>query len=81
MGSVGDCYDNTMCESFFATLKCERIDCRTYKMHQQARLDLFVFIEVWYNPHRRDKGIEQKSPINFEVSRTTPKKEWSTQTG
>ena len=31
MGSVGDCYDNTMCESFFATLKCERIDCRTYK--------------------------------------------------
>ena len=66
MGSVGDCYDNAMCESFFATLECERIDRRTYKTHQQARLDLFAFIEGWYNPHRRHKGIGQKSPINFE---------------
>lgn len=81
MGSVGDCYDNAMCESFFATLECERIDRRTYKTHQQARLDLFAFIEGWYNPHRRHKGIGQKSPINFEVLHTTPQKELSTQTG
>jgi putative transposase len=81
MGSVGDCYENAMCESFFATLECERIDRRTYKTREQARLDLFAFIEGWYNPHRRHKGIGQKSPINFEVLHTPPKKELSTQTG
>ena len=41
MGSVGDCYDNAMCESFFATLECERIDRRTYRTHAEARLDIF----------------------------------------
>ena len=65
-GSVGDCYDNAMCESFFATLECERIDRRTYRTHADARLDIFQFIEGWYNPHRRHSGIGQKSPINFE---------------
>ncbi len=41
-----------MCESFFATLDCERIDRRTYRTHQEARLDLFQFIEGWYNTHQ-----------------------------
>ena len=81
MGSVGDCYDNAMCESFFATLECERIDRRTYKTRDQARLDLFEFIEGWYNPSRRHKGIGQKSPMQFEALNSTPKKELSTQTG
>jgi len=66
MGSVGDCYDNAMCESFFATLECERIDRRTYRTHADARLDIFQYIEGWYNPHRRHSGIGQKSPIDFE---------------
>ncbi len=66
MGTVGDCYDNAMCESFFATLECERIDRRTYRTHEEARLDIFQFIEGWYNPHRRHKGNGQKSPIDFE---------------
>ncbi len=66
MGTVGDCYDNAMCESFFATLECERIDRRTYRTHEEARLDIFQFIEGWYNTHRRHKGNGQKSPIDFE---------------
>jgi len=66
MGSVGDCYDNAMCESFFATLECERIDRRTYRTHADARLDIFQYIEGWYNPHRRHSALGQKSPINFE---------------
>ena len=66
MGSVGDCFDNAMCESFFATLECERIDRRTYRTHAGARLDIFQFIEGWYNPHRRHSALGQKSPINFE---------------
>ena len=82
-GSVGDCYDNAMCESFFATLECERIDRRTYRTHADARLDIFQFIEGWYNPHRRHSGIGQKSPINFENLYYTldPKPKPSTQLG
>jgi putative transposase len=66
MGSVGDCYDNAVCESFFATLECERIDRRTYRDQPAARLDIFQYIEGWYNLHRRHSALGQKSPINFE---------------
>lgn len=77
MGSVGDCYDNALCESFFATLECERIDRRTYRTYDEARRDLFTFIEGWYNPHRRHSALGQISPAEFErrhvaVESTTP---------
>ena len=66
MGSVGDCYDNAMCESFFATLECELIDRSTFRSHAEARLAIFEFIEGWYNPHRRHSSIDYLSPINYE---------------
>ena len=66
MGSVGDCYDNAMCESFFATLECELFDRRTFSSRAEARLAVFEFIEGWYNPHRRHSSIGYESPINFE---------------
>ena len=50
MGSVGDCYDNALCERFFATLECELLDRRRFRSHAEARLELFCFIEGWYNP-------------------------------
>lgn len=65
-GTVGDAYDNAMAESFFATLECERLDRRTYRSHAEARIDLFQYIEGWYNPHRRHSGIGNRSPINYE---------------
>jgi len=65
-GSVGDCYDNAMCESFFATLECELIDRRRFRTQDEARREIFQFIEGWYNPHRRHSGIDYQSPINFE---------------
>ena len=65
-GSVGDCYDNAMCESFFATLECELIDRRRFRNQDEARREVFQFIEGWYNPHRRHSGIDYQSPINFE---------------
>ena len=49
-GSVGDCYDNAMCESFFATLECELLDRRRFRSHAEARMAVFEFIEGWYNP-------------------------------
>jgi putative transposase len=66
MGSVGDCFDNAMCESFFATLECELIDRHTFRTHAEAKLAVFEFIEGWYNPHRRHSSIDYLSPINYE---------------
>jgi len=66
MGSVGDCYDNAMCESFFATLECDLLDRTRFPTHAAARLALFEFIEGWYNPRRRHSAIGYLSPINFE---------------
>ena len=65
-GSVGDCYDNAMCESFFATLECELIERRSFRSHAEARMAIFDFIEGWYNPRRRHSAIDYCSPIQFE---------------
>jgi putative transposase len=66
MGSVGDCYDNAMCESFFATLECELLDRRSFATQKDARMAVFNFIEGWYNPRRRHSALGYLSPINFE---------------
>ena len=68
MGSVGDCFDNAMCESFFATLECELLNRRHFKSQIEARLAIFEFIEGWYNPHRRHSALDYRSPINYERS-------------
>lgn len=65
-GSVGDCYDNALCESFFATLECELLDRRTLRSQADARAAIFRFIEGWYNPHRRHSTLGYLSPINYE---------------
>ena len=68
MGSVGDCFDNAMAESFFATLECELIDRRVFRTQAEARMAIFEYIEGWYNPHRRHSGLGYLSPLNFERS-------------
>ncbi len=66
MGSVGDAYDNAMCESFFATLECELLDRRKFRTKAEARMAVFQFIEGWYNPGRRHSALGYQSPINYE---------------
>ena len=66
MGSVGDCFDNAMCESFFATLECELIDRSTFRTHDDARQAIFDFIEGFYNTRRRHSALGQQSPVRFE---------------
>lgn len=66
MGSVGDAYDNAMCESFFATLECELLDRRRFRSHAEARIAVFTFIEGWYNPRRRHSALGYLSPIDYE---------------
>jgi putative transposase len=66
MGSVGDAYDNAMCESFFATLECELLDQRRFASQVEARMAVFNFVEGWYNPLRLHSALGYRSPINYE---------------
>ena len=66
MGSVGDAFDNAMCESFFATLECELLDRCRFKTPAEARTAVFEFIEAFYNLRRRHSGIGYLSPIDYE---------------
>jgi hypothetical protein len=66
MGTVGDCYDNAMAESFFATLECELLARRAFKTRAEARAAIFEYIEAWYNPHRRHSALDYLSPANYE---------------
>jgi putative transposase len=66
MGSVGDAYDNALCESFFAPLECELLDRQRFPTQADARLAVFDFIEGWYNPRRRHSALDYLSPMIFE---------------
>ncbi len=66
MGSVGDCYDNAITESFFATLECELLDRSIFRTHAEARTAIFDFIEGFYNTHRRHSALGYRSPAAFE---------------
>ena len=67
MGSVGDAYDNAMCESFFATLECELLARHKFQTKAEARMAVFEFIEGWHNPGRRHSAPACQSPVNFEI--------------
>jgi putative transposase len=66
MGSVGDCYDNAMCESFFATLECELLNRQSLRTVEEAKMAIFEYIEGWYNSQRRHSGIGYRSPTEYE---------------
>lgn len=66
MGSVGDAYDNALCESFFATLECELLDRQRFRTQAEAWMAVFDFIEGFYNPRRRHSALGYRSPMVFE---------------
>ena len=72
MGSRGDCWDNAVAESFFATLKKELIHRRTWPTKAEMRTEVFDYIEVFYNRQRRHKTLGQHSPVDFENSTLGP---------
>ena len=72
MGSVGDAYDNALCETFFATLECELLDRRRFATPTQARIAVFDFLEGWYNPHRRHSALDYESPMRYELKHGQP---------
>ena len=66
MGSVGDCYDNAMMESFWGTLQLELLDTKAWRTRDELATAIFEWIECWYNPKRRHSSIGMQSPATFE---------------
>jgi len=66
MSRKGDCYDNAVAESFFATLKNELTIFRNYQTRQEARSDIFRYIEIFYNRQRIHQTLGYKTPLEFE---------------
>lgn len=66
MGSVGDCYDNAMMESFFSSLEAEVLDRNRFTTREQARRQIFRWLAGWYNVRRRHSGVRYLSPQEFE---------------
>ena len=69
MSRKGNCYDNAPMESFFGTLKTERVHHRRYQTRAEARQDIFHYMEVFYNRKRRHSALSYMSPDQFEKSR------------
>jgi putative transposase len=66
MSRRGNCWDNAVVESFFSSLKKERVKKRIYKTRELARADVFDYIEVFYNRRRRHSHLGGVSPEAFE---------------
>jgi putative transposase len=66
MSRRGNCHDNAVAESFFQLLKRERIKRRIYSTREEARMDIFEYIEMFYNVKRRHGSNNQQSPVEYE---------------
>jgi putative transposase len=67
MSRSGNCWDNAAMESFFSSLKSERTARKTYRTRDDAKADVFDYIERFYNPKRRHSTIGYLSPMEFEM--------------
>lgn len=70
MSRRGNCYDNAVAESFFSDLKKEKIKNRIYNTREEAKSDVFEYIEMFYNRKRRHGYLNQMSPMAFEALHT-----------
>ena len=68
MGSIGDCFDNSVAESFFGTLQIELLDEHTWTDRDHLAAAIFDWIEAWYNPRRRHSYCRMLSPVDYETA-------------
>ena len=67
MGTVGNCYDNSMMESFWGTMQIELLDRNAWKSRKELANAMFEWTECWYNPTRRQSSLGMLSPADFET--------------
>jgi transposase InsO family protein len=68
VGRTGQCWDNALAESFFATIKRELLGARSWPSRAAARTAIFDFIEGWYNLHRLHSSLGYRSPAEYETA-------------
>ena len=73
MSRKGDCWDNSVAESFFGSLKTERVFFSNYRTRDQAKKDIFDYVEMFYNCRRRHSYLGYVSPRQFEEMRLLEK--------
>ena len=66
MSRKGECLDNAVAESFFGSLKNERVHHEDYRTRSQARQSIFVYIEIFYNRKRRHASLNYLTPVEYE---------------
>ena len=64
----GNCYDNAVAESFFSSLKNEIVHHRNYQTRDEARTEIFEYIELFYNRKRLHQSLNYQTPMLYEVS-------------
>ncbi|WP_184509876.1 integrase core domain-containing protein, partial [Terracoccus luteus] len=67
MGSIGDCYDNSMIESFWSRMQVELLDRQRWTTKVELANAMFDYIEIWHNRQRRHSSLGMLTPIQFEV--------------
>jgi transposase InsO family protein len=72
MSRKGNCWDNAPMESFFHTLKVELIHHRTYATREEARRDIFEYVEIFYNRQRLHSSLGYRSPVDYETQNQFP---------
>ena len=75
MSRKGNCWDNSVAESFFGSLKQERVQWRNYQTRNEAQQDVMNYITMWYNSHRLHSYLGYKSPNQFEIEMQMPRLE------
>jgi putative transposase len=78
MGTVGDCFDNSMMESFWGTMQLELMDSRTWNARAELANVIFEWIEYWHNPKRCHSRVGMFSPAEFETRRAATPCWWLT---
>jgi putative transposase len=68
MGSIGDCFDNSVAEAFFSSLQRELLDQHDWECRDQLATAIFEWIQCWYNPRRRHSYNNGLSPLDYETT-------------
>ncbi len=67
MGSIGDCYDNAMIESFWGRMQTELLNRKRWKTRIELANAIFDYLEIFHNRQRRHSALEMRTPIEFEL--------------
>jgi transposase InsO family protein len=67
MGSIGDCYDNAVIESFWSRMQVELLDTRRWKTRVELANAIFEYLEIWHNRQRRHSALAMMTPVEFEA--------------